>query len=177
MTPVFPVALKLVGKRCLVVGRTAEARERARALEAAGAVVSTVEQFSPTDLDGVWLAVLADRDATLAELVAREADRRQVFFCAVDQPEVGSYSHVAITRAGPVFAAFGTHGEAPALARKLRQLVEDLFTSAGLGAFAERLATLRKSTPPERRRDVLNAAVDDVRLDGKLVLPELPDGH
>jgi siroheme synthase (precorrin-2 oxidase/ferrochelatase) len=177
MTPAFPVALKLVGKRCLVVGANEEARARAAALEAAGGVVTVVEQFSPNDLDGIWLAVLTERDRALAELVAREAEARRVFFCAVDQPEVGSYSHVAITRAGPVFAAFGTQGEAPALARKLRELVEELFTRAGLGAFAERLATLRKRTPPERRRDVLNAAVDDVRLEATLVLPELDDQH
>lgn len=177
MRPAFPIALKLVAKRCLVVGKNEEARARAAALEAAGAVVTVVEQFSAQDLDGAWLAVLTERDPALAERVAREAEARRVFFCAVDQPEVGSYSHVAITRAGPVFAAFGTQGEAPALARKLRELVEELFTKAGLGSFAERLAELRRRTPPERRRDVLNAAVDDVRLEGTLVLPDLDDGH
>ena len=177
MTPAFPIALKLVAKRCLVVGKNEEARARAAALEAAGAVVTVVEQFSAQDLDGAWLAVLTERDPALAERVAREAEVRRVFFCAVDQPEFGSYSHVAITRAGPVFAAFGTQGEAPALARKLRELVEELFTKAGLGSFAERLAELRRRTPPERRRDVLNAAVDEVRLEGTLVLPDLDDGH
>jgi siroheme synthase (precorrin-2 oxidase/ferrochelatase) len=176
MTPAFPVALKLVGKRCLVVGRNEEARARAAALEAAGAAVTVVEQFSAKDLEGVWLAVLTERDAELAELVAREAETRRVFFCAVDQPGVGSYSHVAITRAGPVFAAFGSQGEAPALSRRLRELVEELFTNAGLASFAERLARLRKRTPPERRRDVLNAAVAGVRLEGSLELPELDDG-
>jgi siroheme synthase (precorrin-2 oxidase/ferrochelatase) len=173
--PVFPVALKLDGRTCLVVGSGEEARARAGALEAAGANVRVAQGFVPEDLDGVWLAVLTDRDSSLAERVAREAEARRVFFCAVDQPEVGSYSHVAIARAGPVFAAIGSHGETPALARRLRELLNDLFARAGLAAFAEGLAELRRATPAGERRDVLNAAVRDVRIEGDLVLPK-PDG-
>jgi siroheme synthase-like protein len=174
--PVFPVALKLDGRACLVVGTGEEARARAAALELAGAKVVSIERrFVPEDLDGIWLAVLTDRDAELALFIAREAEARHVFFCAVDQPEVGSYSHVGIARAGPVFAALGTQGEVPALARRLRELLEELFATAGLAAFAERLAALRRNTPPERRREVLNAAVREVRIEGKLVVPN-PDG-
>lgn len=173
MTVDFPIALKLVDRECLVVGSGDEALGRKRALEAAGARVRVVERdFVPGDLDGVWLAVLTDRDAELAARMARAAEERRVFFCAVDQPDFGSYSHLAITRAGPVFAAIGTQGQAPALARRLRELVEALFERAGLGPFAERLAELRRATPPERRRDVLNDAVADVRLEGELILPD-----
>jgi siroheme synthase-like protein len=173
MTTAFPIALKLSGKTCLVVGAGDEALSRSRALEAAGASVIAIERgFSPDHLDGVWLAVLTDHDDELAARIARAADERRVFFCAVDQPEFGSYSHLAITRAGPVFAAIGTQGEAPALARRLRELFDELFVRAGLATFAERLATLRKSTPPERRRQVLNAAVEGIRLEGQLVLPK-----
>jgi siroheme synthase (precorrin-2 oxidase/ferrochelatase) len=75
-----------------------------------------------------------------------------------------------------VFAALGTQGEAPALARRLRELIEELFDGAGLGPFAESLAELRKNTPPERRRDVLNAAVEGVRIEGSLVLPKADEG-
>jgi siroheme synthase (precorrin-2 oxidase/ferrochelatase) len=178
VTPAFPVALKLVGRACLVVGTGDEARARAAALEAAGAKVTIVSgAFVPSDLDGMWLAVLTDRDEELATRIARAAEERRVFFCAVDQPEAGSYSHVAIARAGPVFAALGTQGEAPALARRLRELLEELFNAAGLGPFAERLAALRRDTPPERRRDVLNEAVEGVRIDGNLVLPKVDAGH
>lgn len=178
MTPAFPVALKLEGRACLVVGTGDEARARATALEAAGAKVTlAAPPFSPGQLDGMWLAVLTDRNPELARDIARAAEERRIFFCAVDQPDAGSYSHVAIARAGPVFAALGTQGEAPALARRLRELFEELFTKAELGDFAERLAALRKSVPAERRRDVLNAAVESVTLQGELVLPKLDGGQ
>jgi siroheme synthase (precorrin-2 oxidase/ferrochelatase) len=174
--PVFPVALKLEGRACLVVGSGEEARARAAALQAAGASVRTVETFVPELLDGVWLAVLTDRDSALAERMARHAEEHRVFFCAVDQPDVGSYSHVAIARAGPVFAAIGSHGEAPALARRLRELLEDLFERAELGTFAESLAELRRKTPVTERREVLNDAVSAVRIEGDLVLPKATSG-
>ncbi|HTQ04923.1 MAG TPA: NAD(P)-dependent oxidoreductase [Polyangiaceae bacterium] len=171
VAPWFPVALKLGGRRCLVVGTGEEAHARARALTEAGAAVLEKTSFSPEDLDGVWLAVLADRDAALAARMDAECEARRIFFAAVDEPRFGSYSHLALARAGHVVVAIGTNGEAPALARRLRELFEDLFARSGLAAFAERHAALRRLTPPERRRDVLGADVRDVRLEGELVVP------
>jgi siroheme synthase-like protein len=188
----FPVALKLSGRSVLVVGGGDEAASRAEALLAAGARVTVVSDTPneklaamaqddrlelvrraplATDLDGRWLLVLADRNPVLADELAREAEQRALFYCAVDDSRVGSFSHVAIARAGIVFAAVGSQGEAPALARRLREIFDELFARAGLAAFAERLAELRRVTPPEKRREVLDEAVRDVRLEGELVLP------
>jgi siroheme synthase-like protein len=192
VTGAFPVALKLAGRSVLVVGGGEEAARRAGALLEAGAHVTVVSddpneklvemalgarlellRRAPlsTDLDGRWLLVLADRNPTLADELAREAEQRALFYCAVDDSRVGSFSHVAIARAGALFAAIGSQGEAPALARRLRELLDDLFARAGLASFVEKLAELRRVTPPERRPEVLNAAVRDVHLEGELVLP------
>jgi siroheme synthase (precorrin-2 oxidase/ferrochelatase) len=171
VTPWFPVALKLRGRRCLVVGSSEEAAARARALAEAGAQVVSVTQFSPPDLDGVWLVVLGDRNPELADRLDQACEERRIFFAAVDDTRVGSYSHLAIAKAGSVVAAIGTHGEAPALARRLRELLQALFDRSNLAAFTERHAALRRATPSERRREVLGADVAGVRLDGELVLP------
>ena len=171
VTPWFPVALKLRGRRCLVVGSSDESAARARALAEAGAEVVSIVEFSPADLEGVWLVVQGDRNPELADRIDRACEERHIFFAAVDDTRVGSYSHLAIVRAGSVMAAIGTHGEAPALARRLRELMQDLFERAGLAAFAEKHAALRRATLPERRRDVLGADVAEIRLDGDLVLP------
>jgi siroheme synthase (precorrin-2 oxidase/ferrochelatase) len=177
VTPWFPVALKLRERRCLVVGSGEEAEARARALAEAGAVVARAARFSPGDLAGVWLAVLADRDEEAADQMARECEARRIFFAAVDDPRVGSYSHLALARAGSVVAAIGTNGEAPALARRLRELFQALFARADLGRFAARHAELRRATPPAKRREVLGEHVRGVRLEGELVLPSDPDAH
>jgi siroheme synthase-like protein len=191
----YPIALKLAGKRCLVLGNGAEARERARALLRSGASVRLIttapspeleraalltegvelaeRDFGAADLDETWLVVLAERDDALAERLRAATEARRIFFCAVDMPSFSSFSFVALARAGLVFAALGTEGQAPALARRLREILEQLFEQAALGAFTEKLAALRSRTPPERRREVLGAAVAGVRVTGELVLPEL----
>ena len=171
MTLWLPVALRLENRRCLVVGTNEDAVARARALGEAGASVVCAREFAPADLEGTWLAVLTDRDPALASRMHDECEARRIFFCAVDEPKVGSFAHLALARAGNVTAAIGTNGEAPALARRLRELLQELFERAGLAAFAARHAELRRATPSERRRDVLGADVRGVELRGELVLP------
>jgi siroheme synthase-like protein len=157
-----------------VVGSSDEATRRARVLVEAGGLVRQVEPaaFRASDLDGVWLCVLTHRDEQLARRIADATEERRIFFCAVDQPEYGSFSHLGIARAGDLCIAIGTEGKSPALSRRLREELERLLAESGAASFLERLAELRESTPRERRADVLNAVVARVRLLGKLVLPE-----
>jgi len=171
MIPWFPIALKLRGRRCLVVGEGDEADARSAALGEAGAEVTRATSFEPSLLDGVWLAVLTTRDPELAQAMDRACEAQRIFFVAVDEPSCGSFAHLALTRAGNVTVAIGTNGEAPALARRLRELFSELFERADLGGFAAGHAELRRATPPAERREVLGADVRDVRLDGQLVLP------
>lgn len=171
MTFWFPVALKLRGRRCLVVGEGEDADGRVRAFAEAGAEVVRAATFAPELLDGVWLAVLSTRDREQAAQMDRECEVRRIFFVAVDEPAFGTYSHLALARAGTVTVAVGTNGEAPALARRLRELFEGLLQRANLADFAQKHAILRQATPPAERRDVLGNDVRDVRLEGELVLP------
>jgi precorrin-2 dehydrogenase / sirohydrochlorin ferrochelatase len=192
--PPFPVALKLVGRRCLVVGQGSEAAARAAALLDAGATVDVIHpspgsevqalqfrterlsierrQWLVGDLQNCWLAVLTDRDPEVASRLAEECEARGLFFCAVDQPKYGSFAHVALARAGALFAAVGSNGRAPALARRLREVLQELFDAAKLGEYVEHVAALREKTPSAERARVLGAAVGGVRIEGKLVLPD-----
>jgi siroheme synthase-like protein len=192
----FPIALDLHGRRCLVVGQGEEAVLRARSLLAEGAKVRVVaEQPTPSvlelvaagaevlqrsylseDFDDTWLVVLADRDPALADRLAHETETRRIFYCALDDPRVGSFSHLAIARAGIVFAAIGTHGEAPALGRRLRELLSSLFERAGLAEFASRHATLRRKTPAADRKAVLGADAAALQLKGDLEIPSSARG-
>ena len=159
----FPVALKLEGRRVVVAGGGDEAAARARALADAGARVVVVapapgaavqalaharaielvaHRLEPAALDDTWLVVLAERDPAFADELAALTEERQIFYVAVDDSRVGTFSHLAIARAVLVFAAIGSQGEAPALARRLRELLDALFQQAGLAAFVATLGPL-----------------------------------
>ena len=183
--------MQLEGKPCLVVGSELEARDRARALCEVGARVRVValapcaelralaaegqvalveRGFAPDDLNEVWLAVLVDRDLELGARMAALCNERRILFCAVDQPQENSFSHLALARAGVVTVAIGTDGRAPALGRRLREELERVLDEAELASFAERLAQLRDATSPAERRAVLGAAVRGLRFEGRLKL-------
>ncbi|MEI9948986.1 MAG: NAD(P)-dependent oxidoreductase [Pseudomonadota bacterium] len=188
---VFPIALLLKDRACLVVGSGAELTSRTqallevrarptvisnapneaiRALAAAGSVVLHERDFMDSDLNGKWLAVLVDENRTLAARMARIAEVERVFFCAVDQPEHNSYAHMAQARAGLLTIAISTAGQAPALGRRLREELERLLAAANMSAFVDKLAALRQITPSSERRKVLGEAVSGVHFSGELKL-------
>ncbi|MCA9642436.1 MAG: hypothetical protein KC492_17165, partial [Myxococcales bacterium] len=184
----FPVGLKLTGRLCIVFGSGAEQAQRAKAWLDQGARVRIVASTLSPDLEGArarselehiprgyeqgdlreaWLAVLVDTDEELATRIFQESEEHRVFFCAVDQPQA-SYSHLAQAKAGDLTIAISTNGRAPALGRRLRQELETLFARSDTASHVARLAALRDVTPPSRRREVLGAAVSEVRLTGNL---------
>jgi len=188
---VFPIALLLEGRACLVVGSGPDALNRTqalldvaarptvisvapsegiRALAANGQIELHERDFIDSDLKGQWLAVLVDTNAELAARMAAIAEVERVFFCAVDQPQHNSYAHMAQARAGLLTIAISTAGQAPALGRRLREELERLLTAANMSTFVEKLATLRQATPSQERKKVLGDAVAGVHFSGELKL-------
>jgi uroporphyrin-III C-methyltransferase / precorrin-2 dehydrogenase / sirohydrochlorin ferrochelatase len=139
---VFPVFLKLAGRRVLVVGGGRVARGKLDALVAAEALVTVVapavldeiasapvevvrRAFEPGDLDGIWYVVAAAPPA-VNRSVAEAAHARGLFVNAVDDVENASAYAGAILRRAGVTIALSTDGEAPAIAGLLREALESL---------------------------------------------------
>ena len=136
----FPVFLKLAGRRVLVVGGGPVATSKIGALVAAGAEIIVVapvmtpgidasavtrhrREFRPDDLEGAWLVVAAATPEVNRE-VARAAEVRGVFVNAVDDPpNATAYLGGVVRRAG-VTLAISTNGRAPALAGLLREALD-----------------------------------------------------
>lgn len=191
--PPFLLALHLDGKRCVVVGNTEEVVRRVHALRESGARVTLISEhptnevralgdetdvefvergFEDADLDGSWLATLADEDDATASRMSRAARERGVFFCAIDQRAHSDYSHVALARIGPMRLAVSTNGKSPTLARRLRDEFERALDEADADAVMEALSKLRERTPKPDRRRVLNEATLGVRVSIDLPLAE-----
>ena len=189
----FPVALKLTGRPCLVVGSGRETERRVRALLDAGAQVRLVtpgsaaefasfaappalvveqREYRSSDLAGVWLAVLCERNPPLAKRMSQDAERCQTFFCAIDQPVPSSFSNVGLARSGPLFVAVGTEGKAPALARRLKDELQRLLDDPTLRAFVEHIIELREHTPAAERAKRLEREMQRLHLKANFALDE-----
>ena len=178
----YPAFLDLVGRRVLVVGAGPVAAGKIPRLVDAGASVVVVapdvtpsiehlpveikrRPFGPGDLDGCWFVVSAAPPAVNA-VVVREAAERGIFVNAVDDPRHASAFAGSGFRRGPVTVAISTGGDAPALARVMREALERL-----VGTDVEDWASLarrvrddwrREGVPMEARRDALLATLAEL---------------
>lgn len=140
--PLFPIFLKLTGRRVVVVGAGPVAAGKTCSLVSAGADVVVVapevcqdmaalpvtivrKDFEAADLDGAWFVVAAAPPEVNRD-VAEAAAARRVFVNAVDDPAPASaYAGSVVTRGG-VTIALSTSGLAPAVAGLLREGLDSL---------------------------------------------------
>jgi precorrin-2 dehydrogenase / sirohydrochlorin ferrochelatase len=180
MSSLFPMFLKLEGKRCLVVGagKVGEpkigslidtgARIHVIALVAseavhewanAGKITLELRVFSESDLEGTFLAVVATASRALNGSIYREAQRRGVLCNVVDVPEYCDFYYPAVVRRGDLQIAISTNGQSPSLSQKLRQQLERQF-GPGYASWVAELGETRKlvlasDLDPQRKRELL----------------------
>ena len=182
MSSLFPMFLKLEGKRCLVVGArkvgepkiaglidtgatiqviALEASEAVREWAANGKVKLELRGFVPEDLDGAFLAVVATTSSALNKNIYQQAQRRGVLCNVVDVPEYCDFYYPAVVRRGDLQIAVSTSGQSPSLAQKIRQQLERQFGPAYESWVAELGATRRlvlaSDLDPQSKRALLQS--------------------
>lgn len=143
----------LVGAGAHVRVVAPDATAPVRALVEAGSVEWSVRPFVPSDVDGAWLVFAATSDAEVQRAVACASEAARVFCVAVDDvPNTSAYS-AAVLRRDPLVVAISSSGEAPALARLLREVLEQALPEASWvdAARALRERWLREGTPMASR--------------------------
>ena len=172
---VYPVFLKLAGRRVLLVGGGTVAAAKLDGLLTAGAQVTVVapeiapvlaregvslhrRPFRPDDLDGVWWVVAAAPPEVNRQVQAA-AEPRQLFVNAVDDPAHATAYLGSIVRRDGVTMAISTGGRAPALAGLLREaldawLPQDIDTWMA-AADAARREWKESGVPMDQRRPML----------------------
>jgi precorrin-2 dehydrogenase/sirohydrochlorin ferrochelatase len=149
----YPVFLELSGKRAVVIGAQAVSEGKAVALATAGAEVTVLEngEWSPADFDGAFICVAHSSDAAEREAIAHAARDRGVLVNVMDDIPNCDFAAPAVVRRGELVVAISTGGRSPALARKLREELEQRFGVE----WAELLEVLR-----EVRRETLGLLPD-----------------
>jgi uroporphyrin-III C-methyltransferase/precorrin-2 dehydrogenase/sirohydrochlorin ferrochelatase len=157
----FPLFLDLAGKPVLLVGGGEVAARKFALLAEAGAAVTVValalgdvlgaalargaivhhaREFSPADIEGMWLIVAATDDRAVNAAVSAAANAARIPCNVVDDRELSSFIMPAIIDRSPVQIAVSTGGTSPVLARLIRERLETLLDSSlgPLAAFADR---------------------------------------
>jgi len=182
MSNLFPMFVKLEGKRCLVVGAgkvgepkigglldtgarvhvvALEASETVHAWANAGKITLELRAFAAEDLVGTFLAIVATASRDLNASIYHEAQRRGILCNVVDVPEYCDFYYPAVVRRGDLQIAVSTNGQSPSLAQKLRQQLEQRF-GPGYAAWVAELGETRRlvlasDLDPQRKSDLLHS--------------------
>jgi precorrin-2 dehydrogenase/sirohydrochlorin ferrochelatase len=177
----FPMFVKLEGRRVLMVGAGSVGEAKIESLLTTGASVRVVapkvtsrvrewaregrieweaREYRPADFAGAFLVIAATGSPALHDEIYAEARSRGVLCNAVDEPERCDFYFPAVVRRGELQIAISTGGLSPALAQRLRKELEEQFGPeweewvAQLGRTREELQSI--PMPPEQRKRLLH---------------------
>jgi precorrin-2 dehydrogenase/sirohydrochlorin ferrochelatase len=142
----YPVMLELAGRRCVVIGAQAIREGKVEGLLAGGAddvivVEPSVDDrfqgvasvrterraWRPGDLDGAFLVVASSENAATRAAIAREARARRALVNVIDDIPRCDWAAPAVVRRGDLVLATGTGGVSPAVARLVRERLQEEF--------------------------------------------------
>src|ERR1700754_1637084 len=147
-TPFYIACLKLTGRRCVVVGGGDIGLEKVEGLLACDGQVTLIapEAIEPLqrladegsiewirggdeggDRERTFTATAATDDTDVTIRVSEDAEQRAMRVNVVDAPPLCNFILPAIVRTGPLAIAISTAGASPALAKRMKREVSELF--------------------------------------------------
>jgi siroheme synthase-like protein len=167
----LPIFLDVSRRPCLVIGGSEFAEAKVRVLLDAGAAVTVVSreasdgiklqaangkiryvarEYEYGDLRGVALVYVAAKNPEITRCAAREAQELGIPLNVVDNPESSTFISPATFKRGDLQIAISTSGSSPAIARMLRQRLEQQIGSG----YALVLDIMRRARHFLRSREV-----------------------
>ena len=148
-TPFYIACLKLKGRRCVVVGGGEIGLEKVEGLLACDGDVTLIspaagpelerladegsitwerrEYGGPADLEAVFIVIACTDDTDTNIRIYEDAERRAMLVNVVDVPPLCNFILPAIVRTGPLAVAISTAGASPALAKRMKREIGELF--------------------------------------------------
>jgi precorrin-2 dehydrogenase/sirohydrochlorin ferrochelatase len=147
-TPFYIACLRLKGRRCVVIGGgdiglekvegllacdadvvlvAPEAHQALVELAAEGSIRWERREYAPGDLEGSLIAIAATDDTDVNIRVFDDAEARAMLVNVVDVPPLCNFILPAIVRTGPLAVAISTAGASPALAKRMKREISELF--------------------------------------------------
>jgi precorrin-2 dehydrogenase/sirohydrochlorin ferrochelatase len=198
----FPMFVKLDGRQVLVVGAgrvgepkirgllptgarvrvvAPEATEAVRGWARSGKIILEERSWIPSDLDNVFLVVVATSSRDLNQAIFGEAQSRRILCNVVDVPEQCDFYYPAVVQRGDLQIAISTSGQSPSLAQRLRQQLERQFGPGYARWVAELGDTRRKvlasTLDPERKRFLLQSLASVEAFEAAVAADSKPNGR
>jgi siroheme synthase-like protein len=148
-TPFYIACLKLKGRRCVVVGGGEIGLEKVEGLLACDGDVTLIapdavpelqalaaegsirwerrDYAGIADLEAVFMVIACTDDTDTNIGIYSDAERRAMLVNVVDVPPLCNFILPAIVRTGPLAIAISTAGASPALAKRMKREVTELF--------------------------------------------------
>jgi precorrin-2 dehydrogenase/sirohydrochlorin ferrochelatase len=147
-TPFYIACLKLTGRRCLVVGGGEIGLEKVEGLLACNGDVTLVapdavpglqelaregslrwerREYRPDDLERAFMVIACTDDTDINIGIYNDAEARAMLVNVVDVPPLCNFILPAILRTGPLAIAISTAGASPALAKRMKREIGELF--------------------------------------------------
>ena len=186
----YPIFLDLHAYPCLVIGGGTVAERKVQSLLQAHGRVTVISPtctpqlrswavdraitlyerlYRPGDLQGFSLVFAATTDEALHEKIAAEAREAGVLLNVVDRPALCSFIVPAVVFQGDLTLAISTGGASPALAKKVRQTLEQHFGpeyDLALQLLARvRERVVRNGLSADERQRLFTVLVDSPLLD------------
>lgn len=161
----FPIYLRRLDERkTVLVGGDEEAEEKVEQLLGRNARLTVISpritpkmqqwaeedrfewldrEYREGDLEGAFMAIVAEYEGDLNERVYNEAVERNILVNVMDDLPHANFAFGSIVRQGPLTISISTSGAAPALAVRLRQRFEEEF-GPEYGEFLNFMQRLRK---------------------------------
>ncbi|MCZ6865854.1 MAG: bifunctional precorrin-2 dehydrogenase/sirohydrochlorin ferrochelatase [Chloroflexi bacterium] len=196
MTSYYPVFLDLKGRSCVVIGGGLIAEGKIKSLiehdcsitvispEATSAIRKWANQdkitwhervYQEGDLKGAFVAIAATNITEVNRVIAQEAESKKVLLNVVDYPPLCTFIAPSVVKRGQVTFAISTGGASPALARKLRETLEesDLLDYAELAPLLSKARSEVKTrglqVPPDRWQQYITTDLIDMVRKGREV--------
>ncbi len=161
MAKYYPIFLNIQDKKCVVVGGGNVAWRKVCSLKEAGAQVTVVspefcpelekesgvervkQKYGEGYLEGAFVVVASTDDEEVNKKVYFDAVQKGILVNVVDRPEFCSFIVPASVVRGDICISISTGGASPALARRIRERLEEQFGDE-YGEFALLLSEMRK---------------------------------
>jgi precorrin-2 dehydrogenase / sirohydrochlorin ferrochelatase len=144
----YPVCLDVSGRKCVVIGGGDVAERKVRRLLDCGARVIVVSpaltegleslktrsgiehinvDYEPRFIEGAFLVVGATDDRDIHKRIFSETRGRGILVNIVDDPALCDFILPSLVSRGDLLISVATGGKSPALAKKLREELEELY--------------------------------------------------